>query len=126
MFDLLHIGHIELFRKARLLGNYLIVAVQESHMVRKFKPNTTLVYSTDERMYMVKSIRYVDNVISYTEVDKIINLIEFDILIVGPDQKHSGFIKAIDWCKNNGKEVVTLQRTDNISSSVLKERIKRM
>lgn len=60
VFDLLHIGHIELFRKAKAQGDYLIVAVQDSADVLKYKPQSDLVYSTEERCYMVKAIRYVD------------------------------------------------------------------
>ena len=49
VFDLLHFGHIELFRKARGQGDYLIVAVQSSENVLKYKPSSKLVYNTDER-----------------------------------------------------------------------------
>ena len=46
VYDLLHIGHIELFRKAKALGNHLIVAVQDSEVVLQYKPDVNLVYST--------------------------------------------------------------------------------
>ena len=58
VYDLLHIGHVELFRKAKALGDYLIVAVQDSDVVLKFKPEAKMVYSTEERCYMVRAIRY--------------------------------------------------------------------
>ena len=38
----------------------------------------------------------------------------------GPDQNHAGFQKAVEWCEKNGKEVVIIPRTDNISSSQLR------
>ena len=63
VYDLLHIGHIELFRRAKNLGDFLIVAVQESDVILKYKPNAKIVYGTKERMYMVQSIRYVDKVL---------------------------------------------------------------
>ena len=69
VYDLLHLGHVELFRKSKALGDRLIVAVQDSEVVLKYKPEAQLVYSTEERMYMVKSIRYVDDVVVYKGVD---------------------------------------------------------
>lgn len=125
VFDLLHIGHVELFRKASEYGN-LIVAIQESEEVLKYKPDTKLVYSTEERMYMVKSIRYVNEVITYKGVDEIVKQVDFDIFVMGPDQNHIGFQKAKTWCEENNKQIVILPRTEGISSSWLKEQIKTM
>lgn len=121
VFDLLHIGHVELFRKAKEQGDYLIVAVQNSDVVLKYKPNTNLLYTTKERVYMVNSIKFVDNVIVYEAVDEIVKKVDFDILVTGPDQCHDGFKKAIQYCKSNNKEVVILPRTEGISSSMIKD-----
>lgn len=126
VYDLLHIGHVNLFRRARQLGSSLIVAVQRSEEVLKYKPEAKLVYSTEERMYMVKSIRYVDDVIEYDDVDEIVKIADFDVFVTGPDQNHKGFVSAIEWCKACGKETVVLPRTEGISSSWLKEQIKSM
>lgn len=126
VFDLLHVGHVNLFRRARALGDKLIVCVQCSEVVQKYKPTEKLVYSTEERMYMVKSIRYVDEVITYEAVDDIVKKADFDIFVTGPDQTHEGFQRAINWCKEHGKETVVLPRTEGISSSWLKEQIKTM
>jgi len=126
LYDLLHIGHVHLFRRASKLGDYLIVAVQESDVVARFKPDANLVYSTEERMYMVKAVRFVDEVVSYRDVNDIVREVDFDIFVVGPDQTHSGFKNAIQWCRDRGKEVVVLPRTEGISSSWLKEQIKNM
>lgn len=126
VYDLLHIGHVNLFRRARAVGDQLVVAVQESEVVLKYKPEAKLVYSTEERMYMVKAIRYVDDVITYEAVDDIVKSADFDIFVTGPDQTHEGFQRAILWCKDHGKEHVVLPRTEGISSSWLKEQIKTM
>lgn len=126
VYDLLHIGHIELFRKAKAMGDYLIVAVQDSAYVKKFKPEAQLVYSTEERCYMVRSIRYVDEVVVYDSVDKIVEEVDFDIFAKGPDQNHEGFMRAVAFCQEHGHEVKTLPRTDGISSSELKELIQKM
>ena len=124
VYDLLHIGHIELFRKAKAKGDYLIVAVQDSDVVLEYKPNAKLIYSTEERMYMVKSIKYVDEVVPYKNVHDLVQNLDFDILATGPDQSHAGFKNAIKWCEENGKETIILPRTEGISSSWIKEQLK--
>ena len=89
VYDLLHIGHVELFRKAKERGDYLIVAVQSSEYVKKFKPDAQLVYSTEERCYMVRSIRYVDEVVVQDDLDKFKawEKYHYDVLFVGDDWK---------------------------------------
>lgn len=118
---MLHIGHMLLFKRAKDLGDRLIVAVQDAEYVLKYKPETQMVYSTDERLYMVSTIKYVDEVVVYKNVDRDIKLIDFDILVRGEDQLHAGFQRAFDWCAHNGKQVVMLTRTEGISSTMLRE-----
>ena len=126
VYDMIHIGHVNLFKRAKELGDYLIVAVQSSDVVLKYKPQTKLIYSTEERMYMVRAIRYVDEVIVYEAVDDIVKQTNFDVFVTGPDQIHEGFQRAIQWCKEHNKETAVLPRTEGISSSWLKEQIKSM
>lgn len=121
VYDMLHLGHILLFKKAKELGDKLIVAVQDDDVVLQYKPGTKLVYSTEERCYMVSTIKYVDEVIVYKDVDKDIQQIDFDIFAKGPDQKHEGFQRAVKWCRDNGKDVVVIPRTEGISSTLLRE-----
>jgi glycerol-3-phosphate cytidylyltransferase len=121
VYDMLHIGHILLFKHAKELGDKLIVAVQDDDVIKKYKPDTQMVYTTEERMYMVSAIRYVDEVVVYRDVDKDIKSIDFDIFAKGPDQCHAGFQRAVEWCKANGKEVVVIPRTEGISSTMLHE-----
>lgn len=123
VYDLLHKGHIELYRRAKGLGDYLIVAVQDSDFILKYKPDAKVLNSTEDRIYMIKSIRYVDEVITYTDVDQIIQEIDFDIFVTGPDQCHEGFQRAIRWCEEHGKNHIVLSRTIGVSSSELKEKI---
>ena len=70
---------------------------------------------------MVSTIKYVDEVVLYRDVDKDIQNIEFDIFAKGPDQIHEGFQRAIKWCEDHDKEVVVIPRTEGISSSLLRE-----
>lgn len=125
VYDMLHIGHILLFKHIKELfpeGQCkLIVAVQNADFILKYKPQTKMVYSTEERMFMVSSIRYVDEVISYSDVDKDIKRIDFDVFAKGPDQMHAGFQHAVKWCESKGKKVVVIPRTEGISSTMLRE-----
>ena len=123
VYNLLHKGHVELYRRAKGLGDYLIVAAQDSDYILKYKPNAKVLNSTDDRKYMIKSIRYVDEVITYTDVDEIIKNVDFDVFVTGSDQCHAGFQRAISWCEEHGKEHVVLARTDGVSSSELKAKI---
>ena len=123
VYDLLHKGHVELYRRAKGLGDYLIVATQDSDYILKYKPTAKVLNSTEDRKYMIKAIRYVDEVITYTDVDKIVQEVDFDVFVTGPDQCHEGFQRAIRWCEENGKEHLVLARTDGVSSSELKAKI---
>lgn len=126
VFDMLHIGHVQLLRNARKIGDRLVVAVQDTDYVLRYKPDCKLVFSTEERMFMVKALKYVSEVVSYGAVDEIISRVDFDTFVVGPDQLHEGFQRAIKWCNDHGREVVVLPRTEGISSSWIKEQIKHM
>lgn len=94
VYDMLHIGHILLFEHAKQLGDRLVVAVQDGEYIQKYKPGVKMVYSTEERMYMVRSIKFVDEVVVYRDVDKDIQNIYFDVFAKGPDQTHAGFQRA--------------------------------
>ena len=125
VYDMLHIGHILLFKHAKeLFPNEecrLVVAVQDGDYILKYKPGTKMVYTTEERMFMVSAVRWVDDVVTYKDVDVDIQNIDFDVFAKGPDQNHEGFQRAVEWCKANGKEVVVIPRTEGISSTMLRE-----
>ena len=123
VYDLIHKGHVELYRRAKGLGDYLIVAAQDSDFILKYKLTAKVLNSTENRKYMIKSIRYMDEVITYTDVDKIVKEVDFDVFVTGLDQCHTGFQNAIRWCEEHGKEHIILGRTDGVSSSELTAKI---
>jgi cytidyltransferase-like protein len=126
VFDMFHLGHLLLFERAKAIGDYLIVAVQASDDVLRYKPNATIIYSTEQRLKIVSNIKFVDEVIVYHDVDTIIKEVDFDIFVIGGDQSHSGFQRAIEYCQSNNKEVIILERTKNFTSSSLKEKIEHL
>lgn len=123
VFDLLHYGHFELFRRAKELAGpngRLIVAVQDDDVVYKYKPSAALVYDWEKRAYMIRTLRTVDEVVHYRDIDESIKHLDFDIFAIGGDQTHKGFQNAVKWCESNGKQVIRLARTVGISTSQLK------
>lgn len=120
VYDFFHIGHLNLFLRAKALGDYLTVAVQTSEFIKTYKPDAKIFYSTEERAKIIKNLRCVDKVVLYRNVAEDISEMEFDVFARGPDQNHSGFLAAEAWCKSRGKDVVVLPRTEGISSSDIK------
>lgn len=123
VFDYFHIGHLRLFEKAKKLGDYLIVAVQDGNCIKKTKPDANILYTTDQRVDFVKALRVVDEVVVYQDVDRILPELNFDVFAIGEDQTHEGFLRAVKRCETNGKEVVRLSRTPGICSSQIKNQL---
>lgn len=115
-FDLLHYGHLNLLRRAKMLGDYLIVAVSTDEF-NELKGKRSF-FSFDERKTMVKSIRYVDEVIpEETWEQKISDIKKYDInvFVIGDDWKGK-----FDYLKEYGVEVIYLERTPDISTTDIK------
>lgn len=129
VFDLLHYGHFELFRRAQALGGpngQLVVALQWDEWVSKFK-DAHLVYNFEMRKKMIETLRTVHKVEGYDVVGiPVLERIDFDILVVGPEHTNERFQACFRWCAEHGKEVVVLPRTEGISTTKLKEIIKEL
>lgn len=124
VYDYLHLGHLRLFKQCKKYADYLIVAVQDGDSILKFKPNSKVLYSTEERVEMLEALKIVDKVIIYDTVSiEILKKVDFDILALGEDHIGERFDIIIDWCKKNNKKVVRLKRTPNISSSDIKKSV---
>lgn len=123
VYDYFHLGHLRLFENAKKLGDYLIVAVQDGECILKTKPDARVLYTTEQRIELVKALRVVDEVIVYRDVDATLPTVDFDVFAIGGDQNHPGFQRAVAWCRENGKEVVRLPRTPGICSSDIKSTV---
>lgn len=116
-FDLLHFGHIEILRRAKDLGDYLIVAVStdEFNAIK----NKKAYHNYETRKKMLEAIRYVDFVIpENTWGQKRNDVIEFkiDTVVMGSDwEGNENFECLKDIC-----EVVYLPRTEGVSTSKIK------
>lgn len=123
VYDYFHLGHLRLFKQCKQHGDYLIVAVQESDYILKYKPDANILYSTEERMEIISELRSVDNVISYTSLSPdTLEKIDFDILALGEDHIGGRFDIAAQWCEDHNKKVIRLKRTSGICSSDIKKK----
>lgn len=116
-FDLLHYGHINLLRRARELGDYLVVALSTDEFNRS--KGKRCYFSYDERKQLLEAIRYVDLVIPETSWEqKADDVREYhiDVVVMGSDWEGSPRFEYLrDLC-----EVVYLPRTPEISTSQIK------
>ena len=121
VYDYFHLGHLRLFKQCKEHADYLIVAVQNGDFITKFKPDAKVLYTTDERVEIIKALRIVDKVIVYDTVcvDFLMKT-EFDILALGEDHVGERWSLIETWCHKNGKTVVRLKRTPGIASSEIK------
>lgn len=126
VFDYFHIGHLRLFKNAKSNGDYLIVAVQDNDTILKYKPETKILYNTEQRLELVGALKIVDEIVVYQDVDTIVQEVDFDVLALGEDQNHAGFQRAEEWCKTHGKEVVRMHRTSGISSTIIKDELNKL
>lgn len=85
VFDYFHLGHLRLFENAKKLGDYLIVAVQDGEFILKYKPTAKIFYTTDQRIELISSLKVVDQVITYENVDETIKKVDFDVFAIGGD-----------------------------------------
>lgn len=124
VFDYFHLGHLRLFKQCKEYGDYLIVAVQDGEYILKFKPDANVLYSTDERVELLNSLKIVDKVLVYDTVCvDTIKKIDFDILALGEDHKGQRFDEIEQWCIENNKKIVRLKRTPGICSSDIKKEL---
>jgi len=123
VFDYFHLGHLRLFENAKALGDYLIVAVQDGDSILKTKPEASVLYTTEQRLEIVKALRVVDEVLIYKDVDVTLPTVDFDVFAVGGDQNHKGFQRAKEWAVEHKKIVKTIPRTAGISSSEIKDKL---
>ena len=120
-FDLLHYGHINLLKRAKELGDYLIVAVSTDEFNWNEKSKKCY-FSYEQRKMLVEAVRYVDLVIPETNWEqKVTDVHEYhiDTFVIGDD-----WAGKFDFLKDEGVEVVYLSRTPEISSTQIKENIK--
>lgn len=117
-FDLLHWGHIRLLKRARALGDYLVVAASSEEFNAGKGKKTYHDFAT--RKNMLEAVRYVDLVIPEDDWNQKIGDVkkyEIDTVVMGADWKGNPFFEALrPYC-----ELVYLDRTEGVSTTKIKK-----
>ena len=122
VFDLFHIGHLNILKQAKKHCEYLIVAVSPDKIVEEYK-NKIPVVPLEERMKIVESIKYVDSVVVQASMDKYKawEKVKFDVLFHGDDWKGSSMYNEIEKKLNSvGVDVVYFPITKSTTSTILR------
>lgn len=124
-FDILHDGHVDILRQAKAQCDYLIVAVGTDEFMRVRKGRES-VLSFEQRVEIVRSIRYVDQVVPEINLDKIeaFNKYKFDIMFAGNDHEFEPtYIETVRQLKRLGVDTIYIPREHEVSSTAIRERI---
>ena len=128
VYDMFHIGHLNILKRAKEQCDYLIVGVSTDELVESYKHKMPII-PFDERMAIVESIRYVDRVVPQESMDKFQawEKLHFDAIFHGDDWKGSSMYDEIEnKLASVGVDMVFLPHTDGTSSTLLSEKLTRM
>lgn len=125
VYDMFHIGHLNIIRRAKEQCDYLVVGVSTDELVQKDK-NKTPIIPFAERCAIVEAIKYVDKVVPQFDKNKMAawEKYHFNKMFVGSDWKGTdAWNRFEEEFKPLGVEIVYLDHTDGISSTILREKI---
>ncbi len=129
VFDLFHVGHLNMFKRAKEQCEYLIVGVVSDEGVRKYKEVEPFV-PYEERAEMVRSCRYVDEVVKipleFRGVREAYQMYHFDCQFSGSDYKNNpDWLADKEFLEKHGSDMVFFPYTESTSSSKLKQLIEK-
>lgn len=125
VFDMFHIGHLNILRRAKERCDYLIVGVSTDECVESYKHKTPII-PFEQRVEIVKAIRYVDEVVPQSSMDKLdfLKHRHFDVMFHGDEWKGTElYNKYEEEFAKYGARIEYLSHTEGISSSMLREKI---
>ena len=129
-FDLFHRGHVNFLRQCREIGNYVVVSLNTDDFIERYKGKPPIM-NYDERKEVLLSCRYVDEVIPNTDGEDskpAILTIQPKFVIIGSDWAKKDYYKQMNftqkWLDDNNIILVYLPYTENISTTLIKEKLK--
>lgn len=128
VFDMFHVGHLNILRRAKEQCDYLIVGVSTDELVKNYK-NKTPIIPFEERKAILEAIKYVDKVVPQENRDKYsaYEKYKFDVMFVGDDWKGNSLFEEVEKkFKEVGVEVVYFPYTKGTSSTILKEKLEKI
>lgn len=123
VFDMFHIGHLNILRNAKEQCEHLIVGVSTDEVVQTYKHKTPII-PFKERIAIVEAIKYVDEVVPQTTMDKFAawENLRFEAVFHGDDWRGSEMYNEIEKKLNSvNVDMVFLPHTDGTSSTMLKD-----
>lgn len=122
-FDLIHGGHIHFFKKAKSLGDVLIVALNDDASVQKLKGPSRPIFPLSERFEVLEAIEYIDYLTSFSEEtpQKIIAALLPDVLVKGGDWKPHEVVGRKEVEEAGGRVVIIPYLKGHSSSSVIRK-----
>jgi len=118
-FDVLHVGHIELFKHAKSLGDKLIVGIDSDKRVKELKGESRPINIQIDRKTLLDSIKYIDDVIIFNSEKELCDLIKdksVDIMVVGSDYRGKRVIGS-----DNSKKVIFFEKINGYSTTKILE-----
>lgn len=128
VFDMFHIGHLNILKNAKAHCDYLIVGVSTDEVVESYKHKKPII-PFEERIAIVEAIKYVDQVVPQTSMNKLDawKELHFNVLFHGSDWKNSQMYNSIiEEFKQYNVDVVFLPHTEGVSSTQLAEVIRKL
>lgn len=125
VYDMFHVGHLRLIKRAKEMCDYLIVGVSTDELVQSYKNKTPMI-PFEQRTEIVAACRYVDEVVPQTTMDKLVawNTLHFDVMFHGDEWKGTPlYNKYEDEFAKVGAEIVYLAHTEGVSSTMLAEKL---
>ena len=125
VFDMFHIGHLNILKKAKSMCDYLIVGVSSDELVLSEK-NKIPIIPYDERAEIVRSVKYVDEVVPQLNKNKYEawTKYQFNRMFVGSDWKGTAtWVRLEEQFAPLGVEIIYFDHTDGVSSTILRDRL---
>lgn len=125
VWDLFHVGHLNAIKKGKEMGDELIVGINSDELVMKYK-NKLPITPYEQRAEIVSSLKYVDQIVKQDEIFELslVKQLNPDILIIEDSWKNK-YVEGLEWAKSQGKKVIYLPRTPDISTSDIKDKIRK-
>lgn len=123
VFDLFHIGHLNILRRAKEKCDYLIVGVSTDECVESYKHKKPVI-PYEQRAAIVEAIKYVDEVVPQTTMDKLafLKMRHFDVMFHGSDWEGTDLYNNYEKeFAKYGARIVYLPHTEGVSSSMLRD-----
>ena len=119
-FDVLHRGHLELFKFAKSKGDFLIVGIDSDQRVKTLKGSSRPFNNQEDRRFFLESIKYIDHVEVFDteeDLEKKIHWFSPDVMIVGSDYREKRVVGS-----ENAKELLFFERIEGYSTTKILEK----